>query len=44
MCGIAGFCDFESNFEGNNCFYTKILKDMHDCLSHRGNDAFGHYL
>ena len=44
MCGIAGFCDFESNFEENNCFYTKILKDMHDCLSHRGNDAFGHYL
>ncbi len=44
MCGIAGFCNFESNFETNKNFYTKILEDMHDCLSHRGNDGFGHYL
>ncbi len=44
MCGIAGFCDFHSNFIKDNIFYTKILTDMHDCLSHRGNDNFGHYL
>ena len=44
MCGIAGFFDYNCNFEENRAFYTKILTDMHDCLSHRGNDQFGHYL
>ena len=44
MCGIAGFCNFEYDYTQNSPFYTKILTDMHDCLSHRGNDRFGHYL
>ena len=44
MCGIAGFCNFEYDYTHNSPFYTKILTDMHDCLSHRGNDQFGHYL
>lgn len=44
MCGIAGFCNFEYNYTHNTSFYTRILTDMHDCLSHRGNDQFGHYL
>jgi len=44
MCGIAGFCNFEYDYTRNTPFYTKILADMHDCLSHRGNDQFGHYL
>lgn len=44
MCGIAGFCNFEYDYTQSSPFYTKILTDMHDCLSHRGNDQFGHYL
>ena len=44
MCGIAGFCNFESRFRENEDFYTKILTDMRKCLSHRGNDQSGHYL
>lgn len=44
MCGIAGFCNFGYNYTHNTPFYTKILNDMHDCLSHRGNNQFGHYL
>lgn len=44
MSGIAGFCNFEYNYTHNSSFYTKILTDMHDSLSHRGNDHFGYYL
>ncbi|MBQ8279213.1 MAG: asparagine synthase (glutamine-hydrolyzing) [Roseburia sp.] len=44
MCGIAGFCNFEYDYTQNSPLYTKILTNMHDCLSHRGNDQFGHYL
>ena len=44
MCGIAGFCNFRYDYTRNSPFYTKLLTDMHDCLSHRGNDGFGHYL
>lgn len=44
MCGIAGFCNFGYDYTRNTPFYTKILNDMHDCLSHRGNDQFSHYL
>ena len=44
MCGIAGFCNFEYDYTQKSPFYTKILTDMHDCLSHRGNDQFGHCL
>ena len=44
MCGIAGFCNFKYDYTHNTPFYTKILTNMHDCLSHRGNDQFGHYL
>ena len=44
MSGIAGFCNFEYDYTHNRPFHTKILTDMHDCLSHRGNDQFGYYL
>ena len=44
MSGIAGFCNFEYDYTHNGTFYTKILNNMHDRLSHRGNDWFGHYL
>lgn len=44
MSGIAGFCNFEYDYTYNRPIYTKILTDMHDCLSHRGNDGFFHYL
>ena len=44
MCGIAGFCNFEINYTQATPFYTKILTDMHDRLSHRGNDRFENYL
>lgn len=44
MCGIAGFCNFEYDYTRNSLLFTKVLDDMHDCLSHRGNDQFGHYL
>ncbi len=44
MCGIAGFCNFECNYTQAGPFYTKILTDMHDRLSHRGNDRFENYL
>ena len=44
MCGIAGFCNFGFNYTQAGPFYTKILTDMHDRLSHRGNDRFETYL
>ena len=44
MCGIAGFCNFKINYTQAGPFYTKILTDMHGCLSHRGNDRFENYL
>ena len=44
MCGIAGFCNFKTRFRENENFYTNILTDMRECLSHRGNDQSGHYL
>jgi len=44
MCGIAGFCNFDFNYTQAVPFYTKILTDMRDRLSHRGNDRFENYL
>lgn len=44
MCGIAGFCNFKSNFKENETHYTKILTDMRESIAHRGNDQSGHYL
>ncbi len=39
MCGIAGFCHFNSERQVNKY----ILKRMTDCISHRGPDGEGFY-
>lgn len=44
MCGIAGFCNFNQCYLEKQPYWEEILHDMHTCLSHRGNDAFGIFL
>ena len=44
MCGISGFCDFKNDFTMNAPYWTQILENMHQTLSHRGNDNLGTYL
>lgn len=44
MCGISGFCDFETNFLKNKDYYTDILINMRETAAHRGNDTVGEYL
>lgn len=44
MCGISGFCNFEQNYVERKPYWEEILKNMHQRLAHRGNDASGTYL
>lgn len=44
MCGIAGFCNLKENYIEKETYWKTILKNMHQCLAHRGNDNFGVYL
>lgn len=44
MCGIAGFCSFESDFLKDAAHWEKNLVDMRKSLAHRGRDSSGEYL
>lgn len=44
MCGISGFCNFDQDYLSKKPFWEQILNEMHDTLSHRGNDNAGIYL
>lgn len=44
MCGIAGFCNFDSDYSCSQGKYVNILESMSDTLYHRGPDENGHYL
>ncbi|MCC8098372.1 MAG: asparagine synthase (glutamine-hydrolyzing) [Eubacterium sp.] len=44
MCGISGFCDFETNFLKNEAYYNDILINMREAAAHRGNDTVGEFL
>lgn len=44
MCGISGFCDFETDFSQNAEKWTDILIQMRRAIAHRGSDQTGEYL
>lgn len=44
MCGIAGFCDFSSDYLQYTDKWERILKDMRSAIAHRGPDQAGEYL
>ena len=44
MCGIAGFCDFQSDFTREHGQWTAVLQDMRRAIAHRGKDQTGEYL
>lgn len=44
MCGIAGFCGFETELFQNAGLWKKTLIDMRTAVAHRGRDSSGEYL
>lgn len=44
MCGIAGFCNFESDFLQDAERWTQVLTEMRTAIAHRGHDQTGEYL
>ncbi len=44
MCGISGFCDFETDFTRDGDHWNETLVDMRRAIAHRGNDQTGEYL
>lgn len=44
MCGIAGFYHAKEHYRSNAPKWSKILTEMRQCLSHRGDDESGLYL
>lgn len=44
MCGISGFCSFETDFEKQPRLWQQVLCDMRTALAHRGPDQNGEYL
>lgn len=44
MCGIAGFCDFETDFLPDAPKWTRVLTGMRTAIAHRGHDQTGEYL
>lgn len=44
MCGISGFCNLNQHYLEKKPYWEEILTNMHNRLSHRGNDASGTYL
>ncbi len=44
MCGIAGFCSFDTDYTKNYEYNIEVLKKMREALSRRGNDNVGEYL
>ncbi len=44
MCGIAGFCNFEQNYQKKCGYWDKVLYDMRKAIAHRGSDDAGAYI
>lgn len=44
MCGIAGYCDFTSDFTKEKEKHEKIVRRMGQSIVHRGPDNFGVYI
>lgn len=44
MCGISGFCNLNQHYLEQRPYWEKILADMHQSLSRRGNDNAGVWL
>jgi len=44
MCGIAGFCNFRTDYTRNSEYWNRILIDMRKAVAHRGSDNTGEYL
>ncbi len=44
MCGIAGFCNFSSDYTRQSEFWNNVLVNMRKSIAHRGSDNTGEYL
>ena len=44
MCGIAGFCNFKTDFLPQAELWTQVLAEMRTAIAHRGHDQTGEYL
>lgn len=44
MCGISGFCDFNTNLKKKEETNRKLVEDMGKTITHRGPDSFGSYI
>ena len=44
MCGIAGFCNFQTDFLQNARAWGQVLVEMRTAIAHRGSDQTGEYL
>jgi asparagine synthase (glutamine-hydrolysing) len=44
MCGIAGFCSFNGDYEADRGKWTDVLVGMRTALARRGSDQTGEYL
>lgn len=44
MCGIAGFCNFEQDYQKKCGYWDKVLLDMRKIIAHRGADDSGAFM
>ncbi len=44
MCGIAGFCNFEQNYQKKCGYWDNVLLDMRKAIAHRGADDSGAFM
>lgn len=44
MCGIAGFCSFDTDYTDNKDYWYNVLVKMRESIAHRGKDDCGEYL
>ncbi len=44
MCGLAGFCSFDQNYEKDYAYWNNVLIKMRKSINHRGEDETGQYL
>ncbi len=44
MCGISGFCSFDTDFTSRYDYWKNILVKMREAIYRRGNDTTGEYL
>lgn len=44
MCGIAGFCNFEQDYQKKCGYWDKVLLDMRKAIAHRGADDSGAFM